>query len=62
MNDLVIGLVAQNLFDLTCMQSLDLIQLLRAVVDQAAGKLPPLDIETAHAFADSERAVDFFQA
>src|SRR5688572_8517612 len=44
------------------MQSLDLIQLLGAVVDQPAGELSTLEIDTTHALADAEDAANFFQS
>src|SRR3990172_9450222 len=60
-DDFVIELITQNLFDLACMQSFNLIQLLRAVVDQPAGKLPPLKIETPNALPHAKGAVNLLQ-
>src|SRR6516162_9380947 len=44
------------------MQSFDLIQLLRTVVNQAARKLAAVQINTAYAISDAEGAPDFFDA
>ena len=62
MNDLVIGLVAKHFFNLACMQSFDLIQLLRAVIDQATREFQALKVEATHAFANAEVSTDFPQA
>src|SRR2546426_10585603 len=62
MNDLVEAFVTEHFFNLACMQSFDLIQLLRAVVNQTARKFLALKIETAHAFPDAKRSAYFFEA
>src|SRR6185369_11044195 len=61
MDDLVVGFVAQHFFNLARMQALDTLELLRAVVDEAAGKLAPGGVETPHALADAERTVNIFE-
>ena len=60
-DDLVVSLITQHFFNLACMQSFDLIQLVRAVVHQPAGELVALQIQAAHAFADAEYAANFLQ-
>src|SRR5512147_3000111 len=60
-NDLVMGFVTQNFFNLACMQSFDPIQLRFTVVDQSTGKLLALKVDP-DAIADAERSFDFYHA
>src|SRR5687767_5771796 len=55
-DNLVKWLIAESLFNPACMQSFDLIQLQRTVVDQTTGKLPALQIQAAHALTYTKRA------
>src|SRR5262249_50207259 len=61
MNDLIVDLVAQNLFNPTCMQSFNLIQLLRAVIHQPACELAALQVQAANTVADAERPFNLSQ-
>src|SRR6266404_1298185 len=62
MNNFFVCLITQHFFNPACMQSFDLIQLLSAIVDQAARELPSVRVQAAHTLADTECAADFFQA
>src|SRR4029434_9051509 len=62
MDDFVVCLVAQNFFNPACMQSFDLIQLLRAVVDQAPSELATFEIDATDALADAKGTANLFQS
>ena len=56
MNDLIESFITEHFFNLACMQSFDLIQLLSAVVDESAGKLLAPKIKTENALPDPQRS------
>src|SRR5206468_4463503 len=55
---LVAALVAEQALDVARMRALDLLELRRAVVDQAARELAPVGAEAAHAVPHAEAAHD----
>src|SRR5439155_1494001 len=57
-DDLVAALVAEQALDVARVRALDLLELGRAVVDEAAGELAPVGTEAAHAVPHPEAAGD----
>src|SRR4030095_17077318 len=62
MDNFVVCLVARNFFNPACMQSFDLIHLLRAVVDQAPSELATFEIDATDALADAKGTANLFQS